>query len=123
MSRIANRPLTKSADPHRFTDLAQVLVAMLLLVLPAFFYAAQRSHKHEADLRMGALERQLLAIQAERETIQLELEQLREPRKLAERASRIADLASPAAGQLVVLDALLPDSRVLLASRSSDGHR
>lgn len=123
MSRIANRPLTKAADPHRFTDLAQVLAAMLLLVLPAFFYAAQRSHKHDADLRMGALERQLLAIQAERESIQLELELLREPRSLADRASRIADLVPPASGQLVVLSSPAHEDRVLLASRSSDGHR
>ena len=123
MSRIANQPLTKANDPHRFTDLAQVLAAMILLVLPAFFYAAQRSSKLEADRRVGALERELLAIEDEREIIQLQLERLREPRSLAERAASIAGLAPPEDGQLVVLDAPGPGNGVLLASRSSDGHR
>ena len=123
MSRIANRPLTKATDPHRFTDLAQVLGAILLLLVPAFFYAAQRAGSLEANQAVGELEAELLAIQQEREFIELELQRLLEPRSLAERAERLAGLIVPD-DQLLVL---APDSdfgeRVLLASEIVDGSR
>jgi len=123
VSRIANRPLTKATDPHRFTDLAQVLGALLLLLVPAFFYAAQRAGSLEANQAVGELEAELLAIQQEREFIELDLQRLLEPRSLAERAERLAGLIVPD-DQLLVL---APDSdfgeRVLLASEIVDGNR
>lgn len=123
MSRIANRPLTKATDPHRFTDMAQVLGAILLLLVPAFFYAAQRAGSLEANQHVGYLEAELLAIQQEREFIELDLQRLLEPRSLAERAERLAGLIV-ADDQLLVLtpDADLGE-HVLLASEIVDGNR
>ncbi len=123
MSRIANRPLTKATDPHRFTDLAQVLGAILLLLVPAFFYAAQRADSLEASQRVGDLESELLAIQQEREFIELDLQRLLEPRSLTERAQRLAGLSASDTQPAV----LAPESdfgeRVLLASELVDGNR
>jgi len=123
VSRIANRPLTKATDPHRFTDLARLLCAILLLLVPAFFYAAQRADSLEANQHVGDLEAELLTLQQERELIELDLQRLLEPRSLAERAHRLAGLIVPD-GQLLVL---APDSdlgeHVLLASEIVDGNR
>jgi hypothetical protein len=123
VSRIANRPLTKATDPHRLTDMAQVLGAILLLLVPAFFYAAQRADSLEANQHVGDLEAELLAIQQQRELIELDLQRLLEPRSLAERAERLAGLIVPD-DQLLVL---APDSdfgeSVLLASEIVDGNR
>lgn len=123
MSRIANRPLTKATDPRRLTHCAQFLGAIVLLLVPAFFYAAQRAGSLEANQRVGDLEAELLAIQQERELIELDLQRLLEPRGLAERARRLAGLIVPD-DQLLVL---APDSefgeRMLLASEIVDGNR
>lgn len=124
MARIANRPLTKANDPHRFTDLAQVVAALLLLILPAFYYAAQRANKFDADRTVGQLESELLALEHERDVLELEVEQLLEPRGLALRAHEVAGLAPVAARQMVVIDPLAPaPDRILLTAETSDGHR
>jgi hypothetical protein len=121
--RIANRPLTKATDPHRFTDLAQVLGALLLLLVPAFFYAAQRAGSLEANQRVGDLEAELLALQQERELIDLDLQRLLEPRGLAQRAEDLAGLVAPAGALVVLAPDSAFDERVLLASEIVDGHR
>ncbi len=124
MSRIANRPLTKATDPHRFTHLAQALGAILLLLVPAFFYAAQRAGSLEANQNVGDLEAELLELQQERELIELDLQRLLEPRSLADRAHVLAGLMVPDDEQTLVLarDADF-DERVLLASGIVDGNR
>jgi len=123
VSRIANRPLTKATDPHRLTDLAQVVAAILLLLVPAFFYAAQRAGSLEANQRVGDLEAELLALQQQRELIQLDLQRLLEPRGLSERAQRLAGLTVPAEPLLVLAPAAPFGNRVLLASEIVDGNR
>lgn len=123
MSRIANRPLTKATDPHRLTDLAQLFAALLLLLVPAFLYAAQRADSLMANQTVGDLETELLALQQERELIELELQRLLEPRGLAERAQRLAGLRPPEDQLLVVAPAPNFDERVLLASEIVDGNR
>jgi len=124
VSRIANRPLTKATDPHRLTHLAQVLGAIVLLLVPAFFYAAQRAGSLEANQHVGDLEAELLAIQQERELIELDLQRLLEPRSLADRAYRLAGLIVPDDQQTLVLvrDSVF-DERVLLTSGIVDGNR
>ena len=123
MPRIANRPLTKATDPHRFTDLAQVLGAILLLLVPAFFYASQRAGSLEANQHVGDLEAELLALHQERELLDLDLQRLLEPRGLAERAERLAGLTSPSGPLVVMAPDSAFDERVLLASEIVDGHR
>lgn len=123
MSRIANRPLTKASDPHRLTDLAQVVAAIFLLLVPAFFYAAQRAGSLEASQRVGDLEAELLGLQQERELLELDLQRLLEPRGLAERAQRLAGLTLPEEQLLVLAPDPNFDDRVLLASEIVDGNR
>jgi len=123
VSRIANRPLTKATDPHRFTDLAQVLGAILLLLVPAFFYAAQRAGSLEANQHVGDLEAELLAIQQERELLELDLQRLLEPRSLAARAHSLAGLIVPDDQLLVLAPDSDFDGRVRLASEIVDGNR
>lgn len=124
MSRIANRPLTKATDPHRLTHLAQFVGAMLLLLVPAFFYAAQRAGSLEANRHVGDLEAELLELEQERELIELDLQRLLEPRSLAGRAQRLAGLTVPDGQQTLVLvrDSAY-DERVLLTSGIVDGNR
>ncbi|NKB90266.1 MAG: hypothetical protein GKS06_18825 [Acidobacteria bacterium] len=123
MSRIANRPLTKATDPHRVTDLIQLFLALLILLVPAFLYAAQRSDSLVANQTVGSLESELLALQQERELIELELQRLLEPRSLTERAQRVAGLQLPEDQVLVMAPAPNFDERVLLASEIVDGNR
>jgi hypothetical protein len=115
--------LTKATDPHRSTDMVQVLGAILLLLVPAFFYAAQRAGSLEANQHVGGLESELLAIQQERELIELELQRLLEPRGLAERANRRAGLIVADDQGLVLAPEPNLGERVLLASEIVDGNR
>ena len=76
MSRIANRPLTKPSEPHRFAELAQVLAATLLLLLPAFLYASQRADHHQAQREIAGLKATLAALEEERQLLRIELAEI-----------------------------------------------
>lgn len=126
MSRIANNPLTKPREPNRFTDLAQVVAATLLLIGPAFLYASQRAELHKMERRIGELQQRLLSLREQRELLDLELAAQLDPWRLEERASRLAGLQSPAGLQTHYLPRVLqpqpPPSLVAEHLGVADGH-
>ena len=126
MSRIANRPLTKPSEPHRFADLAQVLAAIVLLMVPAFLYASQRADLHQAQRRIGELEQELLDLEERRKLLTLELDSELDPRRIDQRAREIAGLQDPEPDQIVYLSRLAADQPgpALVASvvEGLDGH-
>jgi len=127
VSRIANRPLTKPSEPHRFADLVQVLTAILLLIIPAFLYASQRADLHRAQRRARDLEAELSRLEERRELLTLELEAQLDPRRLEERARTIALMQEPEDGQILYLsrpgEALRRPALVADVAGGTDGHR
>ena len=103
MSRIANRRLIKPSDPDRFSDLGQVIVAIILLVIPAFLFAAQRAELHEAQRELTRLERRLVDLEERRQHLLLERATELDPRRVQEKARRISGLTDPDAEQVVFL--------------------
>ena len=104
MSRIANRPLVKPRQPNRFADLGQVILAILLLIIPALFYASQRAELHRAQRRIADLEQRLVELEETRQHLVLEYSTELDPRRMQEKARRRAGLVEPAADQIVYLD-------------------
>ena len=100
MSRIANRPLIKAREPHRFSDLGQAFAGILLLIVPAFLYASQRADMRESRRQTGDLEATLLQLQQERKLLELELQTELDPRTLEKKARAIADLQDPEVSQV-----------------------
>ena len=100
MSRIANRQLTKLREPNRFADLAQVLAAILLLIIPAFYYASQRATNQRAELEIASLERRLADLAERRLLLQIQLASELDPRRLHDRARQIAGLSEATAEQI-----------------------
>lgn len=124
MSRIANRPLIKPREPHRLSDLAQVILAILLLVIPAFFYAAQRADLHRAQRRIAALEQQLGALQERSQLLRIEISSERDPRRLIQKARAIAGLVEPPPDLVRFLSRPVRRAPALLveATGQADGH-
>lgn len=126
MSRIANRPLTKPSQPNRFADLGQVVLAMLLLIIPALFYASQRADLHEARRRIASLEERLVELEEERQHLVLEYATELDPRRMEERAREITGLVEPEPEQIVYLDRIEetspPPPLVAGAVGGPDGH-
>ena len=126
MSRIANRPLTKPSEPHRFADLGQVLAGTLLLMIPAFLFASQRADLHQAERRIAALEARLIELDERRKLLTLELDSELDPRRIDKRAREIAGLRDPAPEQIVYLPRSTGvDSRSPLLAEATeipDGH-
>lgn len=104
MSRIANRPLVKPPRPNRFADLGQVILAILLLIIPALFYASQRAELHRAQRQIAALEQRLAELEESRQHLVLEYSTELDPRRMQEKAQSRAGLVEPSAGQIVYLD-------------------
>jgi hypothetical protein len=128
LSRIANRPLTKPSEPHRFADLAQVLAAILLLMIPAFLYASQRADLHHAERRIADLEQRLIELTERRKLLTLELDSELDPRRIDERAREVVGLQDPEPEQVVFLprdpgDVSSPAPLLAHAAEEPHGHR
>lgn len=126
MSRIANQPLTKPNVPHRFADLGQVIVAIVLLIVPAFLYASQRAQLRNANQQIGELESRLLRLRDDRELLLVEISTELDPRRLNDKAHALAGLQEPTADQITYLPRTGSGTpiRVLLAAATGgpDGH-
>lgn len=121
MSRIANRPLTKPREPNRLGDLAQVVAAIVLLIIPAFLYASQRAGLHQAQRRSAALEAELERLAERRQLLRIEIASELDPRRLHDKAGSFA-LGEPVAGQIHYLQR--DDAALLITevSEDIDGH-
>ncbi|MFW6198720.1 MAG: hypothetical protein ACOC5E_02745 [Acidobacteriota bacterium] len=104
MSRIANRPLLKPRQPNRFADLGQVILAILLLIIPALLYASQRAELHRARRQIAALEQRLAELEEARQHLVLEYSTELDPRRMRDKARSRVGLVVPSAGQIVHLD-------------------
>lgn len=124
MSRIANRPLTKPRQPHRLSELAQVVAAITLLIIPAFLYASQRAKLHHAQRRIATLERQLIELEERRQLLRIELATENDPRRIEAKALALTGLREPEPEQVRFLARLSPtDPRRLVAvAGDTDGH-
>ncbi len=124
MSRIANRPLTKPRDPHGFADLAQVIAAIGLLIIPAFLYASQQANLHDARKHINALEDALIAEAERRELLLVQHAIEQDPRRVHEKAERLAGLGTPSPGQVSYLSrSAVPPADLVADSRPGpDGH-
>ena len=124
MSRIANRPLTKPRDPHRFADLAQVIAAIGLLSIPAFLYASQRAALHDTRQRISELEDQLIAAAEHREVLRVQRAMEEDPRRVRDKAERLLGLEPPESAQVKYLPRTDPALTAGLVSAlvPADGH-
>lgn len=123
MSRIANRQLTKPRDPHRLGDLAQVVAAIALLIVPALLYASQRASLHQTQRRIADLRAELIRLDEQRQLLRIEAASEEDPRRLRARAGSLSGLREPEADQVQYLQRH-DDVRLLVAETSGDvdGH-
>ena len=124
MSRIANRPLTKPRKPHRFGELAQVIAAVTLLIIPAFLYAAQRANLHHAERRIATLEQRLVELEERRRLLRIELSTERDPRRIFSKAHSLTPLREADPEQIRYLSRLDSSDapRLMAVSGGVDGH-
>ncbi len=124
MSRIANRPLTKTREPNRLAELTQVIAAIALLIMPAFLYASQRAKLHHAERRISLLQRQLLDLEEERQLLRIELATERDPRRIYAKALAVTELREALPEQVEFLSRmeLADQTRLAAVSGDPDGH-
>lgn len=125
--QISNRPLTKPREPNRFGDLGQVLLAVLLLVVPCFFWASYHARLQQTRRTIAQLEQRLVQLEEERQRLVLEQSMNLDPRRIEERARRVSGLVSPDPSQVLYLSrpgAPFGGARPLLAEDTGggDGH-
>ena len=106
---IDNSRLVKMEDPRRNREMKQFCTAMAVLFLLVFTYAWQHFKAIEYGYKIEALKSERQSLVEMNRALRLEEASLRDPERI-DRMARDLGLESPQAGQVVRMDAALPES-------------
>jgi cell division protein FtsL len=117
---VRNNPIVREIDQARQQQLWRSVLLGAVLVAIALFSVWQKQQLVQYGYDLEALQRELAAETAVNRHLRLEIETLREPRRIADLATRRLHLVEPVADQAVVLERVIasaPPSSSLVAAR------